>query len=265
MNGGIYSITNKINGKRCIGSTIQKFEIRWKEHIKKLDSKTHYNPHLQSSWIKYGKDNFKFEIICHNFWNSKKLREIENLFINLYKTRDNRFGYNKRSAGEVVEFNEETRKRMADSHKGEKGFWFGKKLPEEVKEKISKANRGNFPSEETRKKLSESHKTENLTEETRKKLSESHKTENLTKEVRKKISEGVKGDKNGMFGKHRFGNESPMFGKNHTEEAKKKMSETRKGRNPSDETKKKMSESRKGRTCPNKGKKLNKETGHYED
>ena len=78
------------------------------------------------------------------------------------------------------------------------------------------------------------------------------------------------------------GKNHPMFGKHHTEESKKKMSNSHKGqispnkgkpmseeqkkklseanKNISDETRKKMSESHKGKPSPNKGKKMSEET-----
>jgi hypothetical protein len=47
----------------------------------------------------------------------------------------------------------------------------------------------------------------------------------ITYEVRKKMSERVKGENNPMYGK--FGNLNPFFGKCHSEETKKKMSENK--------------------------------------
>ncbi len=37
---------------------------------------------------------------------------------------------------------EETKRKMADVQKGEKGFWFGKHLSEETKRKMSVAKKG---------------------------------------------------------------------------------------------------------------------------
>lgn len=56
-----------------------------------------------------------------------------------------------------------------------------------------------------------------------------------TKQTRKKISDAIKGENN------------PFYGKNHSEEQKKKWSQMRKGVKPSDESRKKMSKSRKGK------------------
>lgn len=47
------------------------------------------------------------------------------------------------------------KQRCSESHKGEKGYWFGKRLSEETRLKMSEANKGKRLSEETRKKLSD--------------------------------------------------------------------------------------------------------------
>lgn len=67
---------------------------------------------------------------------------------------------------------------------------------------------------------------------------------------------------NPMYGKPgtmlgKTGSEHPWFNRNHTEETRKKMSESAKNRPPvSDETRKKLSDKAKGRTPWNKGKKM---------
>ena len=53
---------------------------------------------------------------------------------------------------------------------------------------------------------------------------------NPTDDVRRKISEGLKGEKNGMYGMHLCGEQNAWFGKHHTEETKKKISEMRKNK-----------------------------------
>lgn len=46
---------------------------------------------------------------------------------------------------------------------------------------------------------------------------------------RKKLSEAAKGEKNHFYGQRHFGADHPFYGKHHTEESKKKMSEAKKG------------------------------------
>jgi hypothetical protein len=76
------------------------------------------------------------------------------------------------------------------------------------------------------------------------------------------------GKNNPMFGKR--GEENPFYGKHHSEEAKKKISETSKGKHLSEESRKKISNVRKGKhhseetkkkiSDANKGKHLSEET-----
>ena len=72
------------------------------------------------------------------------------------------------------------------------------------------------------------------------------------------------GDKNGMYGDHRFaGENNPMYGKKHSEETRKKMSEHHAdvsgennpfyGKKHSEETRKKMSDAIKGMHFYNNG------------
>ena len=50
---GIYCIENGINHKKYIGQS-KNILYRWKKHISALNSNTHDNSYLQSSWNKYG-------------------------------------------------------------------------------------------------------------------------------------------------------------------------------------------------------------------
>ncbi len=59
---GVYKITNRVNGKIYVGSSKNIYE-RWNQHKDKLRNNCHDNAHLQNAWIKYGENNFKFEII----------------------------------------------------------------------------------------------------------------------------------------------------------------------------------------------------------
>ena len=53
-----------------------------------------------------------------------------------------------------------------------------------------------------------------------------------------------------MFGADRSGENNPFYGKKHTEESKRKMSETKKGTKLSDETKEKLKEKISGKNNP---------------
>lgn len=68
---GIYGILNNINNKIYIGSS-KDMQSRWRFHKNKLVTNKHHNSYLQSSWNKYGGNNFSFIILENNI-------EIENL------------------------------------------------------------------------------------------------------------------------------------------------------------------------------------------
>lgn len=88
---GIYSITNIINEKKYIGSTMKSFKSRLNHHIYKLRTNTHHSQHLQHAWNKYGEDNFIFTI--ESFCNDKNnIRILEKEYICKYNSYES--GYN---------------------------------------------------------------------------------------------------------------------------------------------------------------------------
>lgn len=63
METGIYKITNLIDGKIYIGSTVKSFKIRMMQHLYKLRTHKHFNIHLQRAFDKDGESNFEFSIL----------------------------------------------------------------------------------------------------------------------------------------------------------------------------------------------------------
>jgi group I intron endonuclease len=59
---GIYKIKNLVNDKCYYGSS-KNIEKRWRTHKNHLKNGKHHNIHLQRSWDKYGEDNFVFEVV----------------------------------------------------------------------------------------------------------------------------------------------------------------------------------------------------------
>lgn len=64
-----------------------------------------------------------------------------------------------------------------------------------------------------------------FTEEHKKNMSKAAKGRKLSEETRKKMSNAQTGEKNSMYSVDRSGEKNPMFGKHHSEETKKKISE----------------------------------------
>jgi len=91
MSMGIYKITNIINGKFYIGSSVQ-IEIRIKNHFKLLEQNKHPNPYLQNSYNKYGKNAFIWSIL--ELTNEENLRIIEDNYIKSTKCYERNVGYN---------------------------------------------------------------------------------------------------------------------------------------------------------------------------
>lgn len=90
MNSGIYKITNSINKKCYIGSSVDLKKRRY-EHFSSLSKNKHTNPHLQRSYNKHGKDNFSFEIL--ELCDIRDLKIIEQrwiIYFNCYKNGYNR-------------------------------------------------------------------------------------------------------------------------------------------------------------------------------
>lgn len=92
---GIYSIINITNGKRYIGLS-RYCEKRYQQHCRKLNNNKHQNIHLQRAWNKYGKQNFRFEIL--EYCSEDLLSDREQYWIDYYDSI--RHGYNLTTGGE---------------------------------------------------------------------------------------------------------------------------------------------------------------------
>jgi len=181
---GIYRITNTVNNKCYIGSGVDIYN-RWADHKSKLRRMKHFNRYLQRAWNKYGDDSFVFEVLklClideliiyeqkyidilkpeYNI--AKKARSM----LGLVHTKDARLKMsiaskgNKNAAGRTHIVTEEMRKRISDANRGRK---FSKehcqKISDyhnrsEVKERLTNANKERVWTEESRAKSSASHK-----------------------------------------------------------------------------------------------------------
>jgi len=153
---GIYSIRNRINGKRYIGSSISIYK-RWNTHRRYLRKGIHDNLHLQSSWKKYGEKNFIFEILEDNI-SEDSLTEKENSYIMFFEIGkretdyfDHSRGYNTYWAGRTGFVDPKNRKKGKDHclfgripHNKGKTFdeLFGIERAKELKDNIKKIQTG---------------------------------------------------------------------------------------------------------------------------
>ena len=149
MIGIIYKITNRINGKIYIGQTIRKFEVRWKEHS--YDSRND-NP-LYNSIKKYGNSAFSKEIIG-TYYSMEDLNNAEEYYIQYHNSLSPN-GYNLHTGGNNHTTSEDTKIKISKAISGEKNGNFGKVFSNEIRLKISNANKGKKRSECFKLKRSE--------------------------------------------------------------------------------------------------------------
>jgi len=219
---GIYQIQSKINEKLYIGSAIN-LKTRKKNHFNELKRREHPNIILQNHVNKYGINVLIFSIL--EFCLKEKLIEREQYYMD---TLNPEFNIRK-IAGSCLgmKHSEKAKQKMSAWQTGKGGYWYGKHLSEETKQKIRIAS-GNFKhSEETKRKLSEINK------------GKQHRKGTLcSEETKRKISISKKGKNH------------PMYGKIPSEETKRKIKETKahnkKTWTLSEETKRKMSIAKKG-------------------
>ncbi len=132
---GIYMIVNKINNKVYIGKTVNIYE-RIRQHINTLNKKSkNANIHLINAWFKYGRDNFRYEVLEYTEDNDDILKERELFYMKKFNSTDRNFGYNLRlDTSTNCILPEETKKRMSE---GTKQYYIDHP---EAKDVIGKAN-----------------------------------------------------------------------------------------------------------------------------
>lgn len=147
--GYIYRITNLINNKSYIGYS-KNYKIRWKQHENSINTNGGCTV-LKQAILKYGLENFKFELMIICFDEAMGSIEIE--YIKKYNTQVPN-GYNISSGGTAT-----------------CGFT-GKKHTEETKLKLSNYFKNKYNSLERKTKLSLQAKKQFSIEENRKKMSD---------------------------------------------------------------------------------------------
>jgi group I intron endonuclease len=166
---GIYKIVNKTNGKYYIGSA-NDIVRRWREHKTTLELNKHPNDYLQSSWNKYGKDNFDFFIIENVLPNDLLITEQK--YLDIAKTEQNKC-YNLKFESHKVFFSDYVKQKLSNSHKGKKhseetklkmsithfnknrGIISPAPVISQIKRKVGGSKKGRIVSDETKQRMRE--------------------------------------------------------------------------------------------------------------
>lgn len=147
MIGIIYKATNIINNKFYIGKTTKDLNRRKYEHHtfgKKLT-------YFQKAIIKYGKENFKWEVLKECF-TIEELNTSEIFFINESKAILN--GYNLTNGGDGASFGDLNVSKRPEVKIKLRNNFKGKKHTEETKSKISNSLKGRKLSDEQKLSIS---------------------------------------------------------------------------------------------------------------
>ena len=125
------------HGKKYIGITMRDPEKRWgyKGYC------YNHNEYFYRAIQKYGWDNFQ-HLVLFTGLSKAAAEKIEIELIEKYKTTDNRYGYNIEKGGNTVgTHSEETRRKISQWHKENSDRY----KTDEIKKKISEANKGKPP------------------------------------------------------------------------------------------------------------------------
>lgn len=178
--GIIYKSTSP-NGKMYIGRTINKLLSRIRKHYSDAFNKNNslYNTKFSRAIRKYGKENFKWEIIYDNV-PEKYINNMEVVTIQWYDTQIN--GYNTTSGGEGrsnYKLSDEIKKKISIANSGSNNGMYGYKMSEKEKQHLSKLNSGitnpfygKAHTKKTKDKLSKALIGKKHTNDTKKKISE---------------------------------------------------------------------------------------------
>ena len=175
----VYKTTNLINGKFYVGQHST-------ENLD--DGYMGSGVYITKAFKKYGKENFKCEILCFVDGSKKCLGNAEEFYIGYFmekvgKKRMYNATEHARGCPLGIRRSEETKLKMSKAQKDHPGWNKGIRHTDEAKKKMSEVrkgkpawNKGISHSEETKKKISGARKGQHLTEETKKKYQKYKKT-----------------------------------------------------------------------------------------
>ncbi|MFA5355766.1 MAG: NUMOD1 domain-containing DNA-binding protein [Candidatus Paceibacterota bacterium] len=187
--GVVYKATNKINGKVYIGITTKTLKDRIAQHLSRSKSGGAF--YFQQAIKKYGIESFDFETITECL-TKEELEEKEIFYIFEYQAVNKEYGYNLTYGGEGVKrWTPEMKQKVSRSNKGKK------RSPEVIK-KMGERRKGKKASDETKRKISEGVQAHLLkygpyhpTEEEKKRASLTHKGVKFSEERKLSMSKAA--------------------------------------------------------------------------
>jgi len=211
--GIIYKATNKVNGKVYIGQTTKSLEKRKSKHLSDTRCGRYGGSIFLKAMNRYKESNFMWIEIC-KCYSRKELDDMENYYIDLYKSNNTKFGYNlitgRGRSG--YKLSEEAKHKISEKaiirlSIPENNPMYGKSISDICGDKISRKlkkyyinNLGSFTnrkhSAESKLKMSESRTGKgnhfygkNLTKDHRAKISEALRGREFSNAHKRKISE----------------------------------------------------------------------------
>ena len=222
----VYKITNLINERIYVG-------VHKVSDIQVDDGYMGSGKAIRLAIKKYGLENFKKEILV-SFEDAEAAYLAESIVVdeefiarsdtyNIVLGGGNGTGSGRNNPRYGTHHSEKTKDKMSAAQLGEKNHRYGKQNSTETRKKLSDALSGRVLSEEHRQKISDANKGKKcgrqLSEEHRQKISDAMTGRVLTEETKNRMSISKKGKNN------------PNFGKNDSDETKKKKSNAQKERN----------------------------------
>lgn len=141
---GIYVITCLVNNLIYIGSTYN-LSKRKQDHFCRLKGNYHENSRLQNAFNKYGKVNFKFEVLEYvtrfDYESKQEFKErlvgvIEQSYLDVFQPYKNSIGFNfskKALSCYGISTKEETKQKQREAKlKKPTRYWLGKEFPKEA-------------------------------------------------------------------------------------------------------------------------------------
>lgn len=193
MQGVVYLILNKVNGRRYVGQTVQPLKVRFNEHARKKD-----NTPISNAICKYGRENFYCGVIktCAS---KAELDFWEKYFIAVLKSKKP-YGYNLTDGGEGFSGYSHPPEVLAKISAKNSIALLGNKntlgyhhTPEACA-KMSADRKGKSKTAEHRAKIAAALKGQPFTPERCAKISASHKGKTLSAEHRAKIAATSRGN-----------------------------------------------------------------------